>query len=197
MIGAGLVAARKAQSLLATGARLVVVGKNVDDLPPFPTGTNVELVKSRYSRDYLMGASIVIAATNNDRINRQIYRDCQELEILCNVVDEPELCDFFIPAVVKRGDLQIAIGTDGKSPAYAGHLRKKLEEQFTELHGDFLAELEVIRKTILETIADSGDRKSLLGSLVKDESFEHFVKNGAEAWRKRTQKIIEDFCLPA
>lgn len=196
MIGAGPVAARKAQSLLATGARLVVVGKNVDDLPPFPMRANVELVKSCYSRDYLMGASIVIAATNNDRINRQIYRDCQELEILCNVVDEPELCDFFIPAVVKRGDLQIAIGTDGKSPAYAGHLRKKLEEQFTELHGDFLAELEVVRKTILETIADSGDRKSLLGSLVKDESFEHFVKNGAEAWRKRAQKIIEDFCLP-
>ena len=84
---------------------------------------------------------LAIAATSDRQLNRRIYKDCQELEILCNVVDAPELCDFIVPAVVKRGDLQIAIGTEGNCPAYAGHLRKKLEQSFTDKHGEFLAEL--------------------------------------------------------
>jgi precorrin-2 dehydrogenase/sirohydrochlorin ferrochelatase len=118
VIGAGAVAVRKVQALLTAGARVVMVAENIDDkLSALWKGTNPELVRSRYSRNYLVGACLAIAATNDHQLNRQIYRDCQELEILCNVVDKPELCDFFVPAVVKRGDLQIAIGTEGHSLA--------------------------------------------------------------------------------
>jgi precorrin-2 dehydrogenase/sirohydrochlorin ferrochelatase len=132
-----------------------------------------------------------VAATNNNQLNKQIYRDCQELEVLCNVVDVPELCDFFVPAVVKRGDLQIAIGTEGKCPAYAGHLRKKLEDIFTEEHGEFLAELETIRKQIIEDVPDPADRKSLLGRLVDEKSFEYFVENGPVQWRTFADEVIK------
>jgi precorrin-2 dehydrogenase/sirohydrochlorin ferrochelatase len=116
-----------------------------------------------------------------------VYRDCQELEILCNVVDDPQHCDFFVPAVVKRGDLQIAIGTEGYSPAYAGHLKQKLETIFTEEHGRFLAELERMRREIIDGVPASADRKSLLGELVDDESFEYFRANGSAAWRQRAE----------
>jgi precorrin-2 dehydrogenase/sirohydrochlorin ferrochelatase len=112
------------------------------------------------------------------------------LEILCNVVDEPELCDFFVPAVVKRGDLQIAIGTEGYCPAYSGHLRKKLEGIFTEEHGRFLAELERARQEIIEQIPTAADRKTLLGRLVDDESFEYFRTNGPTAWRERARALV-------
>jgi precorrin-2 dehydrogenase/sirohydrochlorin ferrochelatase len=184
VIGAGAVAVRKIQVLLAAGARVVVVGEHIDDrLRALWKGSNPELIKAKYAKDYLVGASITIAATNNHRLNQQIYKDCQELEILCNVVDVPELCDFFVPAVVKRGDLQIAIGTEGHCPAYSGHLRKKLQQIFTDEHGRFLAELETIRKEVIETVADPADRKALLGRLVDDESFEYFVKNGPDQWR--------------
>ena len=191
LIGAGAVAARKAQSLLDAGARLVIVAEHINDmLTALCQGTSAKLIESRYSKDYLVGAVLAIAATNNRQLNKRIYNDCQELEILCNVVDEPELCDFFVPAVVKRGDLQIAVATEGDCPAYAGHLRKKLEQTFTEKHGEFLAELEILRKHIIEQMPDPTDRKSLLGQLVDDKSFEYFVENGPEEWRLFADKLI-------
>jgi precorrin-2 dehydrogenase/sirohydrochlorin ferrochelatase len=191
VIGAGVVAVRKAQALLDAGARVVMVAEHIDyKLRALWKGTNPELIKSRYSKDYLVGAALAIAATNDHGLNKQIYKDCQELEILCNVVDEPELCDFFVPAVVKRGDLQIAIGTEGHSPAYAGHLRKKLERTFTEKHGQFLAELETLRKHIIRDISDPADRKALLGQLVDDNSFEYFVQHGPGEWRAYADRLI-------
>jgi len=191
VIGAGAVAARKAQSLTDAGARLVIVAEHINDmLTALCQGTNAKLIESKYSKDYLVGAVLAIAATNNSQLNKQIYKDCQELEILCNVVDEPELCDFFVPAVVKRGDLQIAIGTEGNCPAYAGHLRKKLEQTFTEKHGEFLAELEAFRKRIIKEVPDPTYRKTLLGQLVDDKSFEYFVENGPAKWRLFADKLI-------
>ena len=193
VIGGGAVAIRKAQALLAAGARLVVVAERINDmLAALCRGKNAELIKSKYSKDYLVAAALVIAATNNHQLNKQIYKDCQELEILCNVVDEPQLSDFFVPAVVKRGNLQIAIGTEGHSPAYAGHIRKKLEEIFTDKHGQFLSELETLRKQIIKSVPDPADRKALLGELVDDNSFGYFVENGPAAWRDRAGKIIKE-----
>ena len=192
VIGAGNVAARKVQSLLEAGARLVVVAEHVENMPSNLTDDpNVEVVKAKYSKDYLVGATIVIAATDNYEVNKQIFKDCQELEILCNVVDVPELCDFYVPGVVKRGDLHIAVGTDGKCPAYAGHLRKKLEEIFTDEHGEFLAELAGFRQLVIESVAALENRKTLLGLLADDESFAYFREHGAAAWRRRSEGILE------
>jgi len=191
VVGGGAVAVRKAQMLLAAGARLVIVAEHIEDkLTSLWKGTNPELIKSKYSKDYIAEAVLVIAATNNSELNNRIYKDCQELEILCNVVDAPEHCDFFVPAVVKRGDLQIAIGTEGHCPAYAGHLRKKLEQSFTDKHGEFLAELETLRKRIIKEVPDSADRKALLGQLVDDKSFEYFIQKGPIQWQEYANKLI-------
>jgi len=193
VVGGGAVAVRKAQSLLSAGARLVVVAEQIDNmLTTLCQGTNAELVRAKYSKSYLTGAVLAIAATNKPELNKQIYKDCQELEILCNVVDEPELCDFFVPAVVKRGDLQIAVCTEGHYPAYAGHIRKKLEQTFTDKHGEFLAELEVLRKRIIKDVPEVSNRKALLGRLADDKSFEYFIENDLAAWRSRTEKIIKE-----
>ena len=196
VIGAGPVAMRKAQALLETGARLVVVAKDIDDKVPVRyKGADAELIKSKYSKDYLAGAVLVIAATNKPQLNKQIYKDCQQLEILCNIVDQPQLCDFFVPAVVKRGGLQIAVGTEGHCPAYAGHIRKKLEKIFTEKHGQFLTELETLRRRIINDVSEPSERKVLLGNLVDDKSFDFFIENGSDAWRQRAEKIINEFFL--
>jgi len=195
VIGGGTVAVRKTQALLTAGARVVVVAERIDDMMTalaLCRGTDVELIKSRYSKNYLAGALLAIAATNNARLNKQIYKDCQELEVLCNVVDVPELCDFFVPAVVKRGNLQIAIGTEGQCPAYAGHIRKKLEKIFTEKHGQFLAELETLRKDIIKNVPEPSDRKVLLGKLADDESFEYFIEKGQAKWHVFAAELIDN-----
>jgi precorrin-2 dehydrogenase/sirohydrochlorin ferrochelatase len=191
VIGGGTVAVRKAQTLLAAEARLVVVAEHIDKMmTALCKSKNAELVKSKYSKEYLAEAVLAIAATNNHKLNQQIYKDCQELEVLCNIVDDPQFCDFYVPAVVRRGDLQIAIGTEGRCPAYAGHVRKKLEKIFIEEHGQFLAELQKIRQKIINEIPEPAERKAVLGLLVDDESFEYFIRNGQEQWRNRTDEII-------
>jgi precorrin-2 dehydrogenase/sirohydrochlorin ferrochelatase len=158
-------------------------------------GKNAELIQSKYTKEHLAGAVLVIAATNNNKLNKQIYKDCQELEILCNVVDVPELCDFYVPAVVKRGDLQIAIGTEGRCPAYAGHIRKKLEKIFTEKHGQFLSELEKLRKKIIKEVPEPANRKAILGKLADDKSFEYFIENDPAQWQAFAEELINKFPL--
>ncbi|RKY09760.1 MAG: hypothetical protein DRP56_02190 [Planctomycetota bacterium] len=193
VIGAGSVAVRKVQALHEAGARVTVVAERID-----PAGSDaidladVELILSLYSKNYLVGATLVIAATNDSTLNRQIYHDCQELQILCNVVDQPELCDFYTPAVVKRGDLHIAIGTDGNCPAYAGHIRRKLDMLFTETHGRFLEQLQKVRSQILKRVSDPNQRKSLLGQLAGDESFDIYNRKGQQHWIAYANALITD-----
>ena len=192
VIGGGIVALRKVQTLLATGASLLVVAEHIQDrLTDLCQNHDAKLIKSAYSKDYLDGAFLVIAATDNYQLNKQIYEDCRQLQILCNVVDVPELCDFFVPAVVRRGDLQIAISTDGRCPAYAALLRKKLEKNFTDKHGEFLIELDVLRKYIIANISDTAKHKALLKKLIEDKSFEYFVQKGSVQWRTFAEKIIK------
>ncbi len=194
LIGGGAVALRKAETLLEAGARLVVVAEQINEMLVLKTKSkDAELIQSKYSKDYLSGAALVIAATNDHELNKQIYKHCQKLGILCNIVDEPELCDFFVPAVVRRGDLQIAVGTEGLCPAYAGHLRGKLEKIFTEEHGKFLAELEKLRNQIIEAVPDANTRKVLLSRLVDDKSFEYFCQNGQDAWRNWAEELIKEY----
>ena len=191
LIGGGVVAARKAQVLLAAGAHLVVIAKAINDnLTAFCRNENAELIKSEYSKDFLSGAVLAVAATNENELNKQIYKDCQELGLLCNVVDEPERCDFFVPSIVKRGSLQIAISTEGHCPAYAKHLRKKLERIFTDKHGEFLAELKAMRKRVIENVPGPAARKDLLGQLVDDNSFECFIQNGPAQWQEYAAGLI-------
>ena len=198
VVGGGTVAMRKARALLDAGARLIVVAEEPSDaLRALCVQHRAELIRSRYAKQYVAEAVLVVAATNDAKVNEQVYRDCQALEVLCNVVDDPQHCDFFVPAVVKRGDLQIAIGTEGNSPAYAGHLRQKLEAMFTEEHGRFVAELERVRREIIDAVPAPIDRKSLLGELVDDESFEYFRTNGPVAWRERAETIVQSYAARA
>lgn len=193
IVGGGNVARRKAESLLEAGARLIVVADRIDSaFESFCQGKTVEIINSKYSKDYLNCSALVIAATDDHPLNQQIYKDCQQLEILCNVVDEPQLCDFFVPAVIKRGDLQIAIGTAGACPAYSGQIRKILEEVITEEHGQFLEHLKGVRQRVIEKISDLNLRKELLVKMASEESFEYYKQNGSAEWNSRADQIIEE-----
>ena len=192
VIGGGTIAFRKAQVLLEAGARVVVVAKKVSEaMEKLCLTTPTELIKGSYSKEYIGCARLVIAATNDQELNETIYEDCQALEILCNVVDQPDLCDFYVPAVVKRGCLQIAIGTDGYCPAYAGHLRRKIEQLITEKHGQFVCQLEWARKEVLRASDDPDQKKAILGDLVSDHSFDIFCQEGTEPWRDYAREHIQ------
>ena len=192
IVGGGAVAGRKAEPILAAGADLTVTARKIDDaVKDACKGTGAKLLEADYRKDHLEGAALVIAATSDSRLNKQVYADCRQLGVLCNVVDEPDLCDFYVPAVVKRGDLQIAIGTEGDCPAYARHLRKRLGKMFTDKHGEFLTELKPVRKRIIEEVPEAAGRKGLLEQMVDEKSFDIFVQDGPDKWRTYAAGLIE------
>ena len=131
VIGGGEVAARKVESLLEAGARVTVVSPRLS--PPLQAVAARGLV-THIARDYapgdIKGCLLVYAATDDPKLHRELAAEARTLGIPINVADEPELCSFIAPAVVKRGALQIAISTGGASPAFAARIRRELEDRF-------------------------------------------------------------------
>ncbi len=119
----------------------------------------------------LDGTFLVIAATNSRDLNAAIFHEAGQRKILCNVVDDPEYCDFYYPAVVRRGDLQIAISTNGQSPALAQRIRRELEIQFGPEYGEWLRELGQIRQQLFASKIDPEQRRRLLHELASREAF--------------------------
>jgi len=193
VVGAGSVAARKAKTLVKTGANVTVVARKIE--PVFHEmceGLSIEIIQADYSKHYIQNAFLVIAATDDNELNTQIFEDCQALKTLCNVVDVPHLCNFYVPAVIQRGDLQIAISTNGKCPAFAAHLRRKFQNLITEDHERFLNLLDHARQCIIRQVSAS-KRKELLSKLTEDDSYQYFLDNGADAWTKMSNEVISDY----
>src|SRR5690348_6354661 len=127
---------------------------------------------------------LVVVATVSHESHDDIHQEALRRGVLCNVVDVPELCDFYYPAVAHRGALQIAVSTSGQSPALAQRLRKELEEQFGPEYEAWLQQLgEERAKLFAATNMDPDERKRLLHDLASADSFKSFLKK-----RKRAKK---------
>ena len=162
VIGAGKVAAAKVEGLLSCGARVVVIGpKAVRRIRERANAGKLVWRRRRFSPHDLRGAFLAIAATDSPSTNESVFRFCQAREVLCNSVDDPEHCDFFYPAVVRRGPLQIAISTSGRSPALAARLRRELGRQFGPEWSAFVERVGRKRQEILR-LPQSTQRKRLL-----------------------------------
>ena len=105
---------------------------------------------------------LVVVATSSRDVNELIFLEAQSRRILCNVVDVPEQCDFYYPAVVQRGDLQIAISTSGQSPSLAQKIRQQLERQFGPGYAHWVAELGETRRKVLASNLDPERKRFLL-----------------------------------
>ena len=132
IIGAGAVGAEKLHFLLKSSpdAQVTVVAKEISKEAEeiIQRFSQVSFFKKGYGVEDLEGKDLVIAATENAETNKQIRDDAKRAKILVNVADTPELCDFYLGGIVTKGDLKIAISTNGKSPTFAKRLRQLLEE---------------------------------------------------------------------
>ena len=132
----------------------------------------IELDLRNFANNDLDGKFLAIVATASNRLNALIYRAAERRGVLCNVVDVPEYCDFFYPAVVQRGDLQIAISTNGQSPSLAQKLRQQLERQFGPGYSAWVEQLGETRRLILASNLAKERKLDLLHSLASREAFE-------------------------
>ena len=125
----------------------------------------------------LANVFLVIGATNDNSLNRRIYEDARKRQILCNIADQPALCNFILPAVVRRGNLIISISTSGQSPAFAKKLRRELEAVYGEEYAEFIELMGAIRKKLLATNHAPEAHKPLFNELI-DGGLVEMVRNG-------------------
>ena len=109
---------------------------------------NVELILDEYREKYLVGKHMIVATTDNPEVNIQVYQDCRKLDKLVNVADNPPYCDFYMGGIVTKGNVKIAISTNGKSPTTAKRLRQFFEEVIPEDINKMVLNLNSFRKTI-------------------------------------------------
>ncbi|SFC30010.1 precorrin-2 dehydrogenase/sirohydrochlorin ferrochelatase family protein [Spirosoma endophyticum] len=165
IVGGGYVGLEKLTALLGNSpeARITLVAPEIrDEIQKLAQQhPKLQLIQEPYHPIYLSDKDLVIVGTNNRTVNHQIQADCKSQRILVNVADTPDLCDFYLSSVVKKGDLKIAISTNGKSPTFAKRFREVLEEILpdslqetldnltairTKLKGDFVQKMEKLNE---------------------------------------------------
>lgn len=177
VVGAGPVAEEKIEGLLRAGADVRVVAPEATSrIREFARTKKLSWDERTFRASDLSGAFLVVAATSSPTLHAKIYRQAQRRRVFCNVVDDPEHCDFYYGSVVRRGALQIAISTAGLSPALAQRLRKKFEGEFGAEYEEWLKELGKIRDRLFAKKIPRERRKALLHKLASAASFEEFLR---------------------
>ena len=175
VVGGGTIAAQKLTGLIEAGADVTIVAPKLSaEVFRLVDSGQTQWIAREFEPGDLDGALLVVAATGDPEVNERVFLAALARGILCNAVDEPERCDFYYPAVVRRGDLQIAISTNGKSPALAQRLRAELESHFDATYGEWLAWLGSVRALFFRTPIEPEKRRRALHQVASRAVFERF-----------------------
>lgn len=159
VVGAGKVAARKVEALRLAGAEVYVIAPAVcDQLRALAASNEVTLEERQYRKGDCEGAFLVIAATGDSAVNAAVRAEAESLGIPVNAVDDPANCSFYTPAVVRIGDVRIAVSTQGHAPGLAGLLRERLEETLPQSLGALVKEAAEYRAHLKATDPDEASR---------------------------------------
>jgi uroporphyrin-III C-methyltransferase/precorrin-2 dehydrogenase/sirohydrochlorin ferrochelatase len=149
VVGGGEVARRKVASLVESGARVTVIAPAcAAALEPLVARGEIRWVPRAYAPGDLAGARLAYAATDDPEVNRAVHAEARARRVWLNVADQPELCDFTAPAVVRRGDLTIAVSTNGASPAMARWIRERLDAELGPEYAEALGLLRQVRERL-------------------------------------------------
>jgi len=177
VVGGGSIAAQKIPGLLEAGAQVHVVSpKLAPQLTDWVRNQQITWSPKPFEPADLDGAFLVVAATSLRDLNADVYHEADQRNILCNAVDDIDHCHFYYGSIVQRGDLQIAISTNGKSPALAQRLRKELEQQFGPEYEYWLDWLGAARETLRAQSSDPETTKHRLHILASKPMFERFLQ---------------------
>lgn len=163
IVGGGRIAEEKAEAVLRSATEVTLLAPRITErLQRWAEQRLLKHIEQEYRPGDARGYFLVIAATASEQVNRAVYREAKENGALCNAVDDPGFCDFYAPAVVRRGDFQIAISTGGHSPALAQQVRKELEDQFGPEYRELTSWLGRVRASLRSALPSSARRTELL-----------------------------------
>lgn len=197
VVGGGQVAWRKIRMLLEAGASVVVVTKKASpQVEEMARGGFIQLRIKEVEQEDLKGARLVVVATDKGEVNRSVSHWAQQLGVLCNVVDKPELCTAVFPAVCRKGKLEVAVSTGGASPAMAARLRDQIADSLRPGYEALLDLLSEMRARVKEMGLSEKKRLALLRSLVDEKIMEECAIAKEEdlraALETRLQKALDE-----
>ncbi|MBO8136837.1 MAG: bifunctional precorrin-2 dehydrogenase/sirohydrochlorin ferrochelatase [Desulfotomaculum sp.] len=188
VVGGGKVAERKVKKLLRSGAEITVISPRLTPaLAAIKEQRLIKHIEREYREEDLKDAFLVFCATNNEEVNRQIADYCSRNKILVNIVDDPQRCDFFVPAVVRQGPLSIAISTNGRSPLLAARIREQLEKTFGPEYADFLELLGQVRMELLQNVPDPEKRRQVLEKIVQSDILKLYKEKRFDKIKERVE----------
>lgn len=195
VVGGGQVAARKVQTLLESGARVHIIAQDLcgllrDMLADANLSGRLAWQEGPYRRNLPAGARLVVACTDDRAVNRQVRDDCRISNVLCNVVDDPELCDFIVPAVRRFGRVQVAVSTAGAAPSLARELADHLAATVPPGVPDLAQLLAEVRLEVQAQISDTGRRRELYNVLCGGGSLRVLAESGEGGWRQWYQQQL-------
>ena len=195
VVGGGRVALRKVLALLRADAAVVVVAKAACRRLR-SIGHRITLHERPFQEDDLNSSlALVIGATDDESVNRTVSHLAETHNIPCNIVDQPELCSFIVPAQVRRGDITIAISTDATAPRMSRYLKAAVAEAIGPLHGELVAYLATVRKRIRMELPAIGTRNAFWEALFAVDPVEEITDRGWEALRLRTERLIDEYSV--
>ena len=195
VVGAGEIAERKVESLLAADGRVKVVSPEATPaVEAWGREGKIAIEKRLFQPSDLTGVFMVFAATDDRKLHEKIFRLCEEKNILLNVVDVPDLCNFIMPSVLRRGELMVAVSTNGASPALSKKVRRELEKLFGDEYELFLEWMKEARTAILKEVPEQKKRQAIFQGLVDSPVLE-LLKSGKNSEAEKIFKEIASSAL--
>ena len=187
VVGGGAVGLRKVDALVDAGADVTLVTTELVAEPP----AGVTVLCHPYTSESVAGAYLVFSCTDDAALNTRIANDARAAGALVNAVDQPDDCDFYVPAVVSDGDVVVAIGTGGASPALAGNLKRRLAAAMGPGIGQFAALLRDLRSQLRDAESDLARRGEIMKELSSDAMYDLFQSAGGQAIRIRLAELLK------
>jgi precorrin-2 dehydrogenase / sirohydrochlorin ferrochelatase len=191
VVGGGEVARRKVQGLLAAGALVKVISPAVEsELAELAGQGRIDWQCKPYVADDLQQALLVFAATDDRATQGQILRHAGANGQLVNVADDPDSCNFHVPASLRRGDLTLAVATNGKSPAVAALVRERLEKEFGPEYEVLLNLMALVREKVAAGGLPQAERKKIYKKILHDDIVEWIRKGEADVLRAHLRNVL-------
>lgn len=166
IVGGGAVAEQKLEGVLRSATDVTVVSPNVTErISRWAAEGRLKHMAIEYRAGVAQGYFLAIACTDSELVNRAVYEEASKSGAIVNAVDDPDYCNFYAPALVNRGDFQIAISTGGASPALAQRVRRELEQKYGEEYGWWTSWLGRTRSALREALPRNENRKQLIRML--------------------------------
>ncbi len=197
VVGGGKVAARKVENLLECGGKVQVISPELTTgLQELQQAKRIGWLQRQYRQGDLHGSFLVIAATDDELVQAEVFSEAEKNGLLINVADVPERCNFILPATVKRADLTISISTAGKSPALARQLRHKLEGMVGPEYGTLAEIMGLLRPDVLKQGRPHEENKIIFATLLHEHFIEWIRQGNWEMIREHVTRTLDNNISP-